>query len=359
MIQDSGIASLVRKNIRLLKPYTSARSEYSGDARIFLDANENYRGFTSQKTNRYPDPLQRKLKERLADLKGCAPEQIFIGNGSDEAIDLICRAFAEPGTDKAVIMPPTYGVYQVFADLNDIETIRMPLQEDFSLDIEGLSILFEHRDFSGDLKLLFVCTPNNPTGNAFPASDVLSLVSSFPGIVVIDEAYQDFNSGPSNLSLIDRYPNVVILQTFSKAWGMAGARVGMCYGNPEIIQVLNSIKYPYNVSVLSQQTALEALEHAEEVVREIDVIQKSREQLFQALSKLPYVEHVYPSDTNFLLVKTADAALLCELLKQKGIIIRNREHEYRCSGCVRITIGSPEENQELLDAMGDITLAKE
>ncbi len=359
MIQDSGIASLLRKNIRLLKPYASARNEYSGDARIFLDANENYRGFTSHQVNRYPDPLQRELKEKLAALRGCTPHQIFLGNGSDEAIDLIIRAFAEPGSDKAVIMPPTYGVYQVFADLNDIETIRMPLQEDFSLDLEGLSILFEHRDFAGDLKLLFVCSPNNPTGNAFPHGDILRLVNSFPGIVVIDEAYQDFHDGPSNLSLIEKYSNVIVLQTFSKAWGMAGARVGMAYGSPEIIRVLNTIKYPYNVSVLSQQAALEALDHAEEVVREIDVIREAREKLSRSLAELPYVEKVYPSEANFLLVKTIHAAGLCSSLKQQGIIIRNREHEYRCSGCVRITVGSSEENRMLLDALQSITLEKE
>ena len=356
MMQGQSITTLLRKNIRNIKPYASARTEFSGNAGVFLDANEHYRSYLEGEMNRYPDPLQRELVDAVAAYKGVEPQQVFISNGSDEVIDLIYRAFAEPGDDNALIMPPTYGVYQVFADLNNVETIRVPLQEDFSLDVEGLSILFDHRDFVHTLKILFICSPNNPTGNAMDSDDIKSLVHSFPGIVVVDEAYQDFSDSASALKLIKEYQNLVVLQTFSKAWGMAGARVGMAFADPSIIKVLHSIKYPYNVSRLSQQAALQALSRSKEVEQGIAEIKESRDALAGELSALPYVEHVYPSDANFLLVRVTDAPKLYDLLKEQGIIIRNRHSEYHCAGCVRITVGSPEEQRRLLEVMKQITL---
>lgn len=356
MNSDQKISSLLRKNIRNMKPYSSARNEYSGNAEVFLDANENYRSFFTVPVNRYPDPLSRELVEKISRWKGLEPENICITNGSDEAIDLIYRAFAEPASDNALIMPPTYGVYQVFAELNNVETIRVPLQEDFSIDVEGLSILFDHRDFVHTLKLLFICSPNNPTGNAMNKDDIAGLVQSFPGIVVVDEAYQDFSSSPSCIDLVKDFQNLVVLQTFSKAWGMAGARVGMTFSSPDIIQVLHKIKYPYNVSKLSQHAALEALDKREEVLRGIEEIKNSREQLAHSLKELPYVEHVFPSDANFLLVRVTDADKLYEELKHHEIVIRNRSSQYMCSGCVRITVGSPAELDRLIETMKKIQL---
>ncbi len=356
MSQGPDITTLLRKNIRKLKPYSSARSEFAGQAELYLDANENYRSFLDPPVNRYPDPLQRKLVSRISEVKGIEKECIFVGNGSDEAIDLVFRAFAEPEDDNALITPPTYGVYQVFADLNNVETIKVPLQDDFSLDVEGLSILFDHRDFAQNLKLLFICSPNNPTGNSMNKEDIISLVRSFPGIVIVDEAYQDFSEAPSCIDQVKHFTNLIVLQTFSKAWGMAGARVGMAFASPKIIQVFQAIKYPYNVSELSQQAALQALDRYEEVLKEIKVIQDNRKRLEDTLNRIAYVEQVFPSDANFLLVRVSNPGELYEALKQRGIIIRNRDSEYKCKGCVRITVGSTEEIDRLIQAMQEISL---
>jgi len=356
MMQGQDIAELLRRNIRDMKPYSSARSEFSGSASIFLDANENYESFSDIPLNRYPDPLQRELTRRIAEFKGVPSDAVLVTNGSDEAIDLAFRAFAEPKEDNVLIMPPTYGVYQVFADLNNVETIKVPLQDDFSIDVEGLSILFDHRDFMHTLKLLFVCTPNNPTGNAMNRDDIAGLVRAFPGIVVVDEAYQDFSDSPSCLELVQEFQNLIVLQTFSKAWGMAGARVGMAFAQPEIIKVFQAIKYPYNVSELSQQAALQAIDRKDQVAEQIGIIKEARRELSAELEKLPYVLQVYPSDANFVLAEVSDAKRLYEMLKEQGIIIRNRDKEYMCKGCVRITVGSPEEQQQLIQAMKQIAL---
>jgi len=243
------IYQLLRQNIRNIKPYASARSEYAGKAKVFLDANENYKSFVDQRSNRYPDPLQMELRKEISELKGVPQDRIFLGNGSDEAIDLLYRAFADPRIDRAVIMPPTYGVYQVFADINDVETLRVPLQEEcFTADLQGIDVVVNHLDYADTMKLLFICSPNNPTGNSIPLDHIEFILNSFPGIVAVDEAYQDFSEKPSALSLLDNHWNLAVLQTFSKAWGLAGARVGMAFADPGIISALNSIKYPYNMA---------------------------------------------------------------------------------------------------------------
>jgi len=347
---------LLRPNIRSITPYSSARSEFSGSANIFLDANENFRDFLSpwdaQKAprNRYPDPFQRDLKERVAAVFGVAADMLFLGNGSDEAIDLLYRAFAVPGADRAVIMPPTYGVYQVFADVNDIQTIRVPLTDEFTVDLDELKKCISAEP-AEHLKLLFVCSPNNPTGNPVGRNELVSILNLFPGIVVVDEAYQDFSSWPSALGLLPDFDNLVVLRTFSKGWGMAGVRFGMAVSSPGIAEVLRNIKYPYNLSTPAQEEVLRVLEVQDEVRKGIQEITVSREHLAAEIAGLAYVEKVYPSQANFILVRTVDADALYTLLREQGIIIRNRTREPGCAGCVRITVGSAEENAALLSAM--------
>lgn len=351
------ISNLLRQNIRSIKPYSSARSEFTGQASIFLDANENYMSFVEVPSNRYPDPLQKELRSEISQLKGVPEDQMFLGNGSDEAIDLLFRAFADPRKDRAVIMPPTYGVYQVFADINDVETSRVPLLEDtFSIDLQAIDVVVNHIENVESMKLLFICSPNNPTGNHIPLDQIEFVLHSFPGIVVVDEAYQDFNDGESALSLLKNHWNLVVLQTFSKAWGLADARVGMAFADPDIINIMNSIKYPYNMSGPSQRKAQEAVKHHERVLTEIGRIKESRSWLSSELEKLPFVQKVFPSDANFLLVKVDDADRLYADLRKKGIIIRNRSRELNCSGCVRITIGAPEENRILVETMETLQL---
>ncbi len=347
---------LLRPNIRTITPYSSARSEFSGSANIFLDANENFRDFLSpwdaQKAprNRYPDPFQRDLKERVAAVFGVTADMLFLGNGSDEAIDLLYRAFAVPGADRAVIMPPTYGVYQVFADVNDIQTIRVPLTDEFTVDLDELEKCISAEP-AEHLKLLFVCSPNNPTGNPVDRNELVSMLNLFPGIVVVDEAYQDFSSWPSALGLLPDFDNLVVLRTFSKGWGMAGVRFGMAVSSPGIAEVLRNIKYPYNLSTPAQEEVLRVLEVQDEVRKGIQEITVSREHLAAEIAGLAYVEKVYPSQANFILVRTVDADALYTLLREQGIIIRNRTREPGCAGCVRITVGSAEENAALLSAM--------
>lgn len=353
MSKSFNLKELLRPNIRGISPYSSARSEFSGDAEVFLDANENFQEFvetSGSPRNRYPDPFQRKLKNRVAKLFGVSTETLFLGNGSDEAIDLLYRAFAVPGVDKAVIMPPTYGVYKVFADVNDIEVIPVPLTSTFTIDLESLQNIVESEPVTR-LKLLFVCSPNNPTGNSADPAILKKVLEIFPGIVVVDEAYQDFSNNPSALDLLDSYENLVVLRTFSKAWGLANVRLGMAIASPEIAEVLKNIKYPYNLSGPAQEVAAEALD-TEALVREgMRKIIASREQLTAALNEVSYVNYIYPSDANFILVKVSDADRLYQELRSLGIIIRNRNSEPGCEGCVRITIGSDAENERLVSAM--------
>jgi len=356
MSKSINLQELLRPNIRGISPYSSARSEFSGDAEVFLDANENFQDFvetSGSPRNRYPDPFQRELKERVAKLFGISAEMLFLGNGSDEAIDLLYRAFAIPGVDKSVILPPTYGVYKVFADVNDIEVVRVPLTDTFTIDMDTLREVVES-ETEQQLKLLFVCSPNNPTGNSVDPALLQQVLELFPGIVVVDEAYQDFSNNPSALDLLGLYGNLVVLRTFSKAWGLANVRLGMAIASPEIAEVLKNIKYPYNLSGPAQEVALSALEAEPQVREGIREIITSRGELAEALTEIPYVKHVYPSDANFILVKVSDADRLYTELRRIGIIIRNRNSEPGCEGCVRITIGSDAENERLLSAMKDL-----
>ncbi len=335
------ITDLIRPNIRSLQPYSTARDEYEGDLGIFLDANESpyNNGY-----NRYPDPHQARLKSLLSPLKGVAADNIFIGNGSDEAIDLLFRIFCQPGKSNAISISPSYGMYEVAADINDVEMRKVLLNDDFSLPVERL---LEAAD--ADSRLLFVCSPNNPTGNAFPRKDMERLVREFPGIVVVDEAYIDFSDGEGMLPLLDKYPNLVVLQTLSKAWGMAGLRCGLAFASPEIIGYMNRVKYPYNINVATSQIVERLL--AEPVPEHVKVIKEERKKLAEALPKFPFVKKIYPSDANFLLVKVDDANALYDYLISQKIIVRNRDKVPLCQGCLRITIGTPTENHHLLTTL--------
>ena len=339
--------NLVRPNIRTLKPYSSARHEFAGAAEVYLDANENAFGSPIDvQLNRYPDPMQTEVKRQIAEIKGVPPEQIFIGNGSDEAIDLLFRIFCEPGRDNCIVCPPTYGMYQVSADINDVTLKEVPLTRDFQLDISAIRAAFDERT-----KLLFICSPNNPTGNAMGAEGILELARSFGGIVVVDEAYIDFSSQVSLATEINKYPNLIILQTFSKAWGMAAARVGLAFAGEEIISLFNRVKPPYNVSQLSQTAVLEAMLNREQVTAWIDAALEERRRLSQEFGELDLIETIYPSDANFLLVKVADANALYAYLVEQKIVVRNRSNVILCEGCLRITVGTPDENDKLISAL--------
>jgi len=337
MKQTFDLASLVRKNILSLKPYSSARDEFSGSEGIFLDANENPFGTY----NRYPDPRQKALKKALSELKNVPQDQIFIGNGSDEVIDLIFRVFGNPGTDSVIICPPTYGMYEVSANINDIRVIAVPLRDDFQLDIDAI-LKRIHNDDS--VKLIFVCSPNNPTGNTL--RDIDTILDNFNGIVVIDEAYIDFCPESSHLGNIQRYPNLIVMQTFSKAWALAGARVGIAYAQPEIIALMNKTKPPYNVSKLNQEAVLKALSKEKTTNNRIATILEQKKMLIQELPKITFVKKVYPSDANFLLVEMENANAVYNQLVEKKVITRNRSSQVK--NCIRITVGSPKENRILL-----------
>jgi len=341
------IQALVRKNILNMKPYSSARDEFKGTAEIFLDANEN--PYPSP-YNRYPDPLQWRVKEKLAAYKGARPEQIFLGNGSDEGIDLIIRAFCEPNHDSIIITEPTYGMYSVCADVNAVGIRKVLLTPDFDLDVDTLV-----KNFDANTKVLFLCSPNNPTGNLLSRAKTVDVLTRFPGIVVIDEAYIDFASGKSFIEELSSYPNLIVLQTFSKAWGLAGLRLGMCFASEAIINVLNKIKYPYNVNIQTQTLALEALENFRQKENWVKEVVLQRDVMDKALRQLAIVEHVYPSDANFLLARVKDAHGIYEYLMNKGIIVRDRSKVALCYNCLRITIGTPEENQRLLAALKNYT----
>ncbi|MCU4175793.1 histidinol-phosphate transaminase [Carboxylicivirga sp. N1Y90] len=334
---------LLRTNIKNLKPYSSARDEYVGEASVFLDANENP---FNKPYNRYPDPYQRTVKQKIASIKDVSADQIFLGNGSDEPIDLLFRAFCEPGIDNVVSIDPTYGMYQVAADINNIKVRKVLLTPDFELDVDGLLAASDEHS-----KLLFICSPNNPTGNCFIEADIISLISQFKGIVVLDEAYIDFAADKSLLNRLGEFPNLVILQTFSKAWGMAAIRLGMAFTSPEIVSVLSKIKYPYNINVLTQEKALELLENEKEKAYWVERLLAEREVLRAALNEFFFVKKVYPSDANYLLVKVENAKGLYQFLVDKHIIVRDRSSVALCEECLRITVGQPAENSLLLEAL--------
>ncbi len=337
---------LLRNNIKALKPYSSARDEFSGEAKVFLDANENP---YNAPYNRYPDPLQWKLKTKIALLKNMSPEKIFLGNGSDEPIDLIFRAFCEPGVDNMVSIEPTYGMYQVAADINNVEVRKVKLNENFGFSAQKL--LDAANLYT---KAIFVCSPNNPTANLLDKEEIVKLLIDFDGLVVVDEAYIDFAPESSLLPELDQYENLIILQTFSKAWGMAGIRLGMAFAHPEIIRVFNKIKYPYNINILTQQKALELLADIQKKEEWVKSIIDERSLMIQKLFKLPFVQVVYPSDANFILVKMHDARGIYEHLTDQGIIVRDRSKITLCDDCLRITIGSPKENKKLRKALKEL-----
>jgi histidinol-phosphate aminotransferase len=349
---------LVRTNIQQLKPYSSARHEFAGKASVFLDANENANGSplasrSRTNYNRYPDPLQWQLKFQLARIKGVPAENIFIGNGSDEVIDLAYRIFCDPGKDNVIICEPTYGMYQVCAAINDVEARKVNLDKDFQLDVDGV---LQASDINS--KLLFICSPNNPTGNNMNPDAVKKLLDGFPGIVVIDEAYINFSKQQSFIAALTRYPNLVVMQTLSKAWGLAGLRLGLGYASMDIINLFNKVKPPYNINEASQQIALDALQNTAQVNEWIKEMVKQREQLAAELKRLSFVDHVYPSDANFLLVKVNEAGTLYEYLVSNAIVVRNRSNEPGCANCLRVSIGTPGENQALISLLKNYEYGK-
>lgn len=337
------IDNLLRDNIRALKPYSSARDEFSGEADVFLDANENP---YNSPWNRYPDPRQKKLKKRIGEIKKIPAANVFLGSGSDEPIDLLIRAFCEPGKDNIVSISPTYGMYRVAADVNDIKVIEVPLTEDFDLRADDIL-----KAVNQSTKLIFLCSPNNPSGNALDQEEMIKIINGLNGVVVVDEAYIDFCPEKSFLTSLKQYPNLVILQTFSKAWGMAGLRLGMAFADENIIDVLSRIKYPYNLSVLTQQKALELLDFEEKKSEWVKVLLDERGKLIQDLGQFPFVIKIYPSDANFLLVKTYDPKGIYEYLTEEKIIVRDRSGIRLCDGCLRISVGSPVENEILINAL--------
>ncbi len=340
------INKLLRKNIQTLKPYSSARDEYTSEAMVFLDANENP---FNEPYNRYPDPLQKKLKEKISVLKNISPKNIFLGNGSDEPIDLLIRAYCEPGVDNIVTINPTYGMYQVAADISGVELRKVSLNDNFELDATKTLDAT-----SGNTSLIFLCSPNNPTGNSLNKEAILKIVTSFKGIVIIDEAYIDFASEKSMLPDLVDYPNLVILQTFSKAWGMAGIRLGMAFASTEIIEILNKIKYPYNINILTQQKALELLEQKDTVKNWVKLLIAERDKMAKLFNEFPFVVKVYPSDANFLLIKMHDANGIYNYLVETGIIVRDRSKVHLCENSLRITIGTPEENETLINTLKEL-----
>jgi histidinol-phosphate aminotransferase len=340
------INKLVRENVKALIPYSCARDEFKGKDGIFLDANENPFG----NLNRYPDPYQRELKSVLSKIKGVPEENIFLGNGSDEIIDLCFRIFCNPGTDKALTFPPTYGMYEVSAAINDVKLIKIPLSEDFQVEFK--SVLPTLKDPA--LKIIFICSPNNPTGNSMIGFEIESIISGFEGIVVIDEAYIDFSEQRSFKTMVNRYHNLIVLQTFSKALGLAAARVGMAFMDPSLVHYFNKMKPPYNISTINQEAALKCLAHIELLKNRVSLIKTERERLAHALEKMIIIEKVFPSDSNFLLVKTRNADMIYSELIDNKIIVRNRNK--MVPGCIRITVGTKRENNKLLAALQRIEI---
>jgi histidinol-phosphate aminotransferase len=343
------INNILRKNIANLVPYSSARDEFKGEASVYLDANENAFGSPLDTPyNRYPDPLQYKVKKRLSEIKGVPPRNIFLGNGSDEAIDILFRSFCNPGVDNVILVPPTYGMYEVSANINDIETHKVMLTEEYQLNMEGIAeAINEHT------KLIFICSPNNPTGNSINRDDIETLLANFSGIVVIDEAYINFSRQKTFIQELTEYANLVVLQTLSKAWGLAGLRVGMAFASEEIIEVMNKVKPPYNINGASQELALQALANIKQVNSWIKETLVQRDKLVLQLKKFEFVLDIYPSDANFILIKTTDPKAIYNFLVQKGIIVRDRSKVDLCEGCLRVTVGTPAENDVLLKTLQD------
>ena len=340
------LQELIRPNIWSLAPYSCARNEFTGEASVFLDANENP---YNQPFNRYPDPLQVQLKEKIAALKGVRPTQIMLGVGSDEPIDLIFRIFCEPAQDNVVAINPTYGMYGVCADINNVAYKQVNLNDDFSLDAQNVLDACD-----ANTKVVFLCSPNNPTGNSLERSEIEKIVTGFEGIVVIDEAYIDFSNEPSWLASLNAYPNIIVLQTFSKAWGMAALRCGMAFASEDIIAFFNKVKYPYNLNLLTQEAVLKQVEAVEQKNKWVETLLEERSKMIANLQNLPLVKHIYPTDANFVLAKVDDANKTYNYLVNKGIIVRNRNSVTLCQGCLRITIGTPQENQELLTALAQM-----
>lgn len=338
------IEKLVRENIKKLKPYSSAKHEFEGAAMVYLDANENPFGSSLPVNyNRYPDPLQIKLKEKVSLIKGVPVESIFLGNGSDEAIDLLLRVFCEPGLDNIIICPPTYGIYEVFAMVNDTRIKKVNLSGNFQLDtVEILKAIDEHT------KMIFICSPNNPTGNCMNRVDVESILETFSGLVVIDEAYIDYSGQYSYTHYLNKHPGLVVLQTFSKAWGLAGLRLGMAFASPMIIYYLNKVKSPYNINEATQFLVSGALESELLINEWTRQVQAERTRLMEQLATIPIVKKLYPSDANFVLVKFENAENIYKFLLSSGIVVRNRTMESGCDNCLRITVGTPDQNDELL-----------
>lgn len=338
---------LIRSNIKNLKPYSSARHEFTGKASVFLDANENaYGSPLPEKFNRYPDPLQWQLKFQLSRIKGVPAENIFIGNGSDEVIDLAFRIFCNPGKDNVIICPPTYGMYEVSADINDVAIKKVNLTLDFQLDVEGILNAVDE-----NTKLLFICSPNNPTGNNMNRADVELLLNNFSGIIVIDEAYINYSKQKTFIQELTEYPNLIVMQTLSKAWGLAALRLGLCYASMDIIDIFNKVKPPYNVNEASQQLGLEALQDTATVNEWIKQVVEQKALLVNEMKALSFVEKIYPSDANFILVKVKDANHLYDYLSSNEVIVRNRSKDVNCNNCLRITIGTSEENKTLISLL--------
>ncbi len=344
---DFNLQNLLRENIKNLTPYSSARDEFQGEASIYLDANENaYGSPLDENYNRYPDPLQFKVKTKITAIKGVPPRNIFLGNGSDEAIDILFRSFCRPGIDNVILVPPTYGMYQVSANINDVAVQNVPLTAEYQLNMEGIA-----EAINPNTKLIFVCSPNNPTGNSMNREDVETLLANFNGVVVVDEAYINYSRQKSFIQELTEYGNLVVLQTLSKAWGLAGLRIGMAFASEEIIEVFNRVKPPYNINEASQKLALQALDNIEQVNQWIKETLSERDKLVLGLKNLSFVMDIFPSDANFILVKTASPKAVYQFLVEKGIIVRDRSKIELCEGCLRITIGTPAENIQLLNTL--------
>ena len=344
---EFNLNNILRENIKNLVPYSSARDEFKGEASVFLDANENSFGSPlPNQYNRYPDPLQLAVKTRLSEIKGVPPQNIFLGNGSDEAIDILFRAFCRPGIDNVITVPPTYGMYEVSANINDVAIKKIPLTPDYQLNLEEIAAAIDE-----NTKLIFICSPNNPTGNSINREDIETILANFSGLVVIDEAYINYSRQKSFIQELTEYSNLVILQTLSKAWGLAGLRVGMAFASEEIIEVFNRVKPPYNINEASQTLALEALNNIDQVNTWIKETIAQREKLVSNLAKLTFVSKIYPSDANFVLVKTTNARGIYTYLVEKGIIVRDRSKIELCEGSLRITVGTPAENDKLIEAL--------
>lgn len=350
MSKLSNWADYIRPHILNLKPYSSARDEFSGDAKVFLDANENPFDDAHKGYNRYPDPHQKAIKTKLANLKSVAKESIFIGNGSDEAIDLLFRIFCEPGKDAVITCPPTYGMYGVSAAIHNVRNIEVPLTTDYQLDVDKIL-----RAAGKEVKMLFICSPNNPTGNSLRPDAIQVLLDQFKGIVIIDEAYIDFSPQESFSRLIDEYPNLVVMQTLSKAWGLASVRLGMAFTNAELIKILNKVKPPYNISGPNQEVVLAALEETTQMGKQVKDILAERDILAQMLVDVPGVKQVYPSDANFLLVQINHASDIYKKLIEQGVVLRDRSKVILCDDCLRITIGTKEENKQLITLLEEIS----